>query len=180
MTRLAGRIKICTKGFSSVGPVVDQPGFAEGYEQVCRTRVTGVRADPGLGGCCIQPSRSFRAESFLLGVWRRGAVENSCPGHARCFRWTTSMLLWPPSRTPSNGRTKIRKCPCQRGRRRELSSRRREPFGLTRRIVGATLSPQAWNARPDGAMTGCGKPERRRVRPRGRHAAPGTPGRERR
>ena len=37
------------------------------------------------------------------------------------------------------------------------------------------LSLQAWNARPDGAMSGCGRPERRRVRPLGRHASRGTP-----
>ena len=47
----------------------------------------------------------------------------------------------------------------------ELSSRRRELFGLLPRIVGAALSPKAWNARPGGAMNGCGRPERRRVRP---------------
>lgn len=51
---------------------------------------------------------------------------------------------------------------------------------LLPRIVGAAFSFRAWNARPDGAMSGCGRPERRRPRPLGRHASRGTPGRERR
>ena len=58
--------------------------------------------------------------------------------------------------------------------------RRREPFCFLPRIVGAALSLQAWNVRSGGAMNGCGRPERRRVRPLGRHASHGTPGRERR
>jgi hypothetical protein len=70
--------------------------------------------------------------------------------------------------------------PTTKGGRRELCFRRREPSGFLPRLVGAALSLQAWNARPDGAMNGCGRPERRRVRPLGRHASRGTLGRERR